>query len=157
MPPADPQPKLLRLLEPLRSTPAGAALFRHLAQALARQEARCQELQQGYAALLDRLLARWEGLLPEASPERLHLELLRLRLQPPVEPGELAELRQLLEEALEEAPARGGAALEEALRPLAAGTQEGAQRPAPPPAARPRPAGPAGPPAGPDEEAPARP
>ncbi len=153
-----PRHRLLRLLEPLRRDRAGKVLYGHLEAILARQEAWCLEVQEAYAALTGLLLERWAQALPEGSPQRLHLRLLQARLQPPLDPDEVAGLRRLLEAHAGELARAGAQALEEALRPLLAELEGGGVPAAPTEAASPRAAantpaeGGGGPAPGPEEQ-----
>lgn len=90
--------KLLLLLNTLRKTESGKLIYKHAEQILRNAEKENNATQQTYSRLLTALL---DGMTRELDPEsekRLPLELLQVRLQPPLCPGEFDTIKSYLDE-----------------------------------------------------------
>ncbi len=92
--------KLLRLLEPLRRSEDGAAVYHYIEQSLRERDQAQQQVEQSYADLVHLLLAAFAHLLPPGSPLLVKLRLLQMRLEPPLAAKDLTQLHEALQAAL---------------------------------------------------------
>ncbi len=90
--------KLLLLLNTLRDTESGKLVYKHAEQIVRNAEKEHNATQQAYSRLLTTLLDRLTDNLEPDSKKRLPLELLQVRLQPPVDSGELDMIASYLDE-----------------------------------------------------------
>jgi len=89
--------KALQILGGLRSTDAGNAIYQHLEHTFESLESTHLELQKAYAGLLTTLLDAYQRQLPTDSPQRVHLQILRIRLTPPLTIADFATLHEEIE------------------------------------------------------------
>lgn len=94
--------KVLRLLEPLKRSESGAAIYGYIEQTLGGLDADCRKSEETYAGLLTLLLDIVARQLPSGSPLQVQLKLLEIRLTPPFTGADLAELRAFLDAHVEE-------------------------------------------------------
>lgn len=92
------QQKILALLEGLRQTAAGRVIHDQVAQMLDAWRKETEASVELYAAIVDLLLDGWALQLDPDAPLRVHLQLLRTRLRPPLHASELDLLRRLVEQ-----------------------------------------------------------
>ncbi len=92
--------KLLRLLEPLRRSEDGAAVYTYIEQALRDRDQTQQQVEHCYADLVSLLLAAFAHVLPSGSPLLVKLRLLQMRLEPPLPAHDLAQLQEALQQTL---------------------------------------------------------
>lgn len=90
--------KIMRLLDGLKQSETGKAIYLHVQRALCDLESSQLEVQQGYSRLLGMLLDAYGKHLPPGSPERIHLTLMQMRLAPPLSTSELNALSEITEE-----------------------------------------------------------
>ena len=90
--------KLLLLLNTLRKTESGELIYRHAEQILHNAEKENTATQQSYSRLLTTLLDGMSSNLEPDSEKRLPLELLQVRLQPPLNSGEVDTIKSYLDE-----------------------------------------------------------
>lgn len=128
--------KILRLLDSLKRSEGGAAIYYYIESALRDAGAGCQQVEQAYASLVTLLLNTLAEHVPQGSPLQVQLKLLELRLQPPLTAPDLKHLQEFLNSHREELAHGAGEAgdiIGSALAPLLASfnLREGASRPAP--------------------------
>lgn len=90
---------ILRLLEPLKGSPAGEVIYNQIARALHDQVREQNRMIRGYAALTQTLLSAFRKNLPKKSLLYLELKLIQKRMQPPISISELATLQRYLKNA----------------------------------------------------------
>lgn len=90
--------KVLRLLEGLKRTEAGVAIFKHIENLLEDSESSHAEIEQAYARILDILLSTYVQYLPSGSSLQVQLKLIQLHLSPPMSASELSILRRSIEQ-----------------------------------------------------------
>lgn len=88
---------LLPLLEQLRHSQTGEAIYSYIKLFIEKNETAQMELQQAYVSLLHTLLKALAAQLPTDSPLRTQLHLISLHLTPPLSKAELETLRNCLE------------------------------------------------------------
>jgi len=91
---------ILRLLEPLRQSPSGNLIYKHVSHAVGEMERNQQKIALGYAAVLHNFINSVRKQLPRSSLLSQELKLIQLRLQPPVSITELASIQAYLKNAL---------------------------------------------------------
>lgn len=84
---------VMRLLEPLNTTPTGSVLFKQVRSTLRESEYAQSKITRGYAALVHTLLGIYRKQLPKNSLLNLELRLVQQRLAPPITLGELGALQ----------------------------------------------------------------
>jgi diguanylate cyclase (GGDEF)-like protein len=113
--------KILRMLDSLRTSPAGNLIYRQvegLLDDIASSHLRSEVV---YAGFINVLLDAYCNRLPEGSSQYLQLRLLQARMQPPLTPVELEKLSEFINqvaEQIEDNIAIEPALLNEALKPL---------------------------------------
>ncbi|MFO7603295.1 MAG: GGDEF domain-containing protein [Gammaproteobacteria bacterium] len=90
---------ILRMLEPLKGSPAGTIIYEQITRALHDQVRQQNRMIRGYAALSQTLLSAFRKNLPKKSLLYLELKLIQKRMQPPISLGELATLQAYLNNA----------------------------------------------------------
>lgn len=141
--------KVLRLLEELQQSGAGALILRQVRRVLNDAEAEHAQTQELYAGVVGALLDAYASRLEPGSPALLETRLLRKCLQPPLTPSDLAAVRELVERQaaqLAQSPDAGAEAFRAAFAPLCdalgmvpatprggAGAEAAAEAPPPPP------------------------
>ncbi len=88
---------VLRLLDPLKSSPAGNVVFKQVAHVLREVEHTQDKISRGYASVLHSLLGVFRQQLPKDSLLYLELRLVQKRLHPPITLSELATLQTYIE------------------------------------------------------------
>jgi len=115
--------KILRLLESLKQSEGGAAIYNYVEQVIRDGETNCHQIEHTYANLLSLLLDTLAQYLPQGSTLQVQLKLLELRLHPPLATADLNYLQEFLSTHAEDF-ARGaqeaGDVIETALSPLLA-------------------------------------
>lgn len=86
--------KVLRLLEALTNTPAGALIHQQIARILEDEDKVHFEVEQAYASLIFTLLDAYAQRLRSDSTLHIQTKLLQQRLQPPLSISELQVLRE---------------------------------------------------------------
>lgn len=115
--------KILRLLEALRHTDAGAVIYRQVESMLLDLQGEQGDTQAAYATITNHLLEAYIKALPQGSPLQLHLRLLQNQLQPPLSFAELQALRTSFELLPEQQGSEQGmdvSLLSQAIQPLLA-------------------------------------
>ena len=92
--------KILSLLGGLRQSAAGRVVHDQVAQMLDAWQRETEESIELYAAIIDLLLDGWALQLAPDSPLRVHLQLLRTRLRPPLHASEFDRMRELVAQLL---------------------------------------------------------
>ncbi len=82
-------PKTLHLLQALKSTQTGAAIYEHVQNVLEDFETGAQQTQQAYLDLIQLLLEELAKQLPADSPLLIHLKLIKMRLALPLSLSEI--------------------------------------------------------------------
>ncbi|MFQ5487991.1 MAG: diguanylate cyclase [Gammaproteobacteria bacterium] len=82
-------PKALHLLQALKSTQTGAAIYEHVQDILEDFESGAQQTQQAYLELIQLLLEELAKQLPADSPRLIHLKLIKMRLALPLSISEI--------------------------------------------------------------------
>lgn len=90
---------ILRMLEPLKGSPAGKIIFDQISRALNDQVREQNRMIRGYAALTQTLLNAFRKNLPKKSLLYLELKLIQKRMMPPISLGELATLQRYIKNA----------------------------------------------------------
>ncbi len=90
--------KVLRLLEGLKRTEAGEAIFSHIEGLLEDSESSHADIEQAYARILDILLSTYAQYLPAGSSMQVQLKLIQMHLIPPMSASELITLRRSIEQ-----------------------------------------------------------
>lgn len=93
--------KVLRLLEGLKRSEAGAAIFKHIERLLEDSEATHAEVEQAYASILEILLSAYARHLPNGSQLQVQLKLIQMHITPPLSASELSTLRRSIEQYAE--------------------------------------------------------
>lgn len=88
---------VLRLLDPLKASPAGNVIFKQVAHVLREVEHTQEKISLGYASVLHTLLNVFRKQLPKDSLLYLELKLVQKRLHPPITLSELATLKTYIE------------------------------------------------------------
>lgn len=88
--------KVLRLLDSLKRSEGGAAIYNYIEQVIRDTEANCLHVEHAYASLLSLLIDTLAHHLPPGSPLQIQLKLLELRLLPPLVPADLKYLQEFL-------------------------------------------------------------
>ena len=83
---------ILRMLDTLKTTPAGSVLYKQISHALLDYQRNQNKLSYGYAALAHMLMNAYRKSLPRHSLLYLELKIMQKRLLPPVGLSELAAL-----------------------------------------------------------------
>lgn len=94
--------KVLRLLEPLTNTPAGALIHKQIARILQDEDTVHFEVEQAYASLIFTLLDAYTQRLRSDSTLPIQAKLLQQRLQPPLSISELQVLREFTDMCAEQ-------------------------------------------------------
>ncbi|MFQ5469437.1 MAG: GGDEF domain-containing protein [Gammaproteobacteria bacterium] len=89
--------KVLKLLDSLKESQVGAAVYQHIEQMLDSNENNYFNTLNGYAELLNELLDCYTQILPQDSIYIPHIKLLKLRLTPPVSISEINGLLKYIE------------------------------------------------------------
>lgn len=89
--------KVLRLLDALRQSPAGAVIYRQVERMLDELVASSHQVQQAYAEIAGTLLDAYAEHLHRGSPLQVQVKLLRTRLQPPLAVSDLQALKQYID------------------------------------------------------------
>ena len=87
---------ILRLLDPLKGSPAGKVIYNQISRALHDQVHQQNRMIRGYAALTQTLLSAFRKNLPKKSLLYLELKLVQKRMMPPISISELATLQRYL-------------------------------------------------------------
>ena len=82
-------PRALQLLQALKGSHAGAAIFEHVENILEDYESSSQQTQQAYLELIHVLLDEFGRQLPADSPLLIHLKLIKMRLGSPLGASEI--------------------------------------------------------------------
>ncbi len=90
---------ILRLLDPLKGSPAGKIIFDQISRALQDQVRQQNNMIRGYAALSQTLLSAFRKNLPKKSLLYLELKLIQKRMMPPISLSELSNLQSYLHNA----------------------------------------------------------
>lgn len=90
--------KVLRLLEGLKRTEAGEAIFKHIEGLLEDSESSHADIEHAYARILDILLSTYAQYLPAGSSLQVQLKLIQMHLTPPMSASELSTLRRSIEQ-----------------------------------------------------------
>ncbi len=90
--------KIMRLLDGLRKSATGKAIYAHVQRALCDLESSHMDVQNGYANLLSRLLDAYGKHLDPDSPEKVDLTLMQMSLTPPLSISEINALKGITEE-----------------------------------------------------------
>jgi len=90
--------KLLRLIEPLRSTPAGSVIYRQVEDMLDDIASSHLQAEIAYSGFVNVLLEAFLTHLTPGSSHYVQLKLLQARLQPPLTPTELVTLGDFIEQ-----------------------------------------------------------
>ena len=90
---------IMRLLEPLKDSPAGKVIFEQITRALQDQVREQNRMIRAYAALSQTLLSAFRKNLPKQSLLYLELKLIQKRMLPPISLTELANLQRYLKSA----------------------------------------------------------
>ncbi len=88
--------KLMRLLDPLRASPAGSVIHRQVEAMLEEIAADHLKAEIAYSGFVNVLLESYLSLLPPGSSPYVQLKLLQARLQPPLTPTELSILSEFV-------------------------------------------------------------
>lgn len=88
--------KLLRLLDSLKRSEAGATIYNYIEQVIRDTEANCHQVEHAYANVLTLLLDTLAQQLPPGSPLQVQLKLLQLRLLPPLATADIKLLQDFL-------------------------------------------------------------
>lgn len=88
--------KLLALLEGLKKSPAGAALYQQIERLVGETEQTYNRITRAYASLALVLIETYRAQLPRDTRLYLDLQIVQQRLKPPVSLAELASLRRYL-------------------------------------------------------------
>jgi signal transduction histidine kinase len=96
---ADGVEHILRLLEPLKGSPAGKVIYDQISRALQDQVKEQNRMIRAYAALAQTLLNAFRKNLPKKSLLYLELKLIQKRMLPPISLTELANLQRYLKNA----------------------------------------------------------
>ncbi len=113
--------KILRMLDSLRTSPAGNLIYRQVEGLLDDIASSHLRSEMVYAGFLNVLLDAYCNRLPEGSSRYLQLRLLQARIQPPLTLVELEKLSEFINqvaEQIEDNMAIEPALLNEALKPL---------------------------------------
>jgi len=89
--------KLLRLLDALRQSPAGAVIYRQVERMLREMTETHLGVQQAYAGIANTLLDVYAQHLHPGSPLQVQVKLLAARLQPPLSVPDLHALRDYID------------------------------------------------------------
>jgi len=119
--------RILKLLEPLNTSPSGEKLYGHIRLNLEQLELGQLESEQAYLNLLDLLLDAAATALPKESPQHVELQLMRLGLVPGLSTEEIKNLEQQIIQIMDgqsDAPGEKNSFLERALQPLASRVNE---------------------------------
>jgi len=92
---------VLRLLDPLRQTPSGNLVYKHVSHAVGEMERNQQKIALGYAAVLHNFINGIRKQLPRSSLLYQELKLVQQRMQPPITITELAAIQAYLKNALQ--------------------------------------------------------
>jgi diguanylate cyclase (GGDEF)-like protein len=90
--------KLLRLLAPLRSSPAGDLIYRQVEAMLDEIATNHLKAEIAYAGFVNLLLESFNAHQTPGSSHYLQIKLLQARLQPPLTPGELNILSEFIDQ-----------------------------------------------------------
>ncbi len=93
-----PARKIIRLLDGLRQSVTGKAIYAHVQRTLCDFESSQMDVQDGYAKLLSMLLDAYGKHLDPGSPEKVDLKLMQMRLAPPLSVSEINALKGITEE-----------------------------------------------------------
>ena len=96
---ADGIEQILRLLDPLKGSPAGKVILNQISHALHDQVRQQNQMIRGYAALSQTLLNAFRKNLPKKSLLYLELKLIQKRMLPPISIAEIATLQRYLKNA----------------------------------------------------------
>lgn len=111
--------KILRLIEALRQSEAGALIYNQVESMLLDLQTESGDVQTAYAAIAAGLLDAWVRMLPAGHSLQVQLRLLQNQLQPPLSHAELQALRLSIDRLPEQAsPDLDPAVLAQAVRPL---------------------------------------
>jgi diguanylate cyclase (GGDEF)-like protein len=113
--------KLLRLLDPLRRSPAGNVIFRQVEGMLDDIASNHLKLEIAYSGFVNVLLDAFLSHLAQGSSRFVQVKLLQARLQPPLTPNELDTLSEFIDHCADQVrdTAEGDSLyLEEAISPL---------------------------------------
>ena len=75
-------PKVLRLLDGLNRNEEGTIVFQHIQRLLEAYDTTRVEIEESYTNLLGILLEGYAKLLPDRSPDKIHIRLLQKGLWP---------------------------------------------------------------------------
>jgi hypothetical protein len=90
--------KLLRLIEPLRRSPAGSVIFRQVECMLEDIASSHLKVEIAYSGFVSVLLNAFLSQLSPGSSRYIQVKLLQARLQPPLTPTELGTLSEFVEQ-----------------------------------------------------------
>ncbi|MFQ5643376.1 MAG: diguanylate cyclase [Thiogranum sp.] len=90
--------KVLRLLDAVRRSPAGAVIYHQVERMLQDVLKSQKATEQVYSILINQLLSAYIGHLREGSPLHMQVRLLQVRLQPPLAAGDLEALRDYIDQ-----------------------------------------------------------
>ena len=113
--------KLLRLLDPLRRSPAGNVIFRQVEGMLDDIASNHLKLEIAYSGFVNVLLDAFLSHLAQGSSRFVQVKLLQARLQPPLTPNELDTLSEFIDHCADQVRDTAGVDslyLEEAISPL---------------------------------------
>jgi len=114
--------RLSRILESLKNSPSGSALLQHIASITEQFDNENQQVQNAYSDLIRELIGNLCTDIPQDSPINTHLQLILLRLTPPLSASEITaiqkSLRQPLQDKSQDANKLEQASLNDALNTL---------------------------------------
>ncbi len=89
--------KVLRLLEGLKGSASGDAVYSHVSHLLNEAASLYSDVERAYASIVYMLLDAYAARVPPGSPLQVQLKLLQQHLQPPLTVSELQVLRNYVE------------------------------------------------------------
>ncbi|HHH35500.1 MAG TPA: GGDEF domain-containing protein [Gammaproteobacteria bacterium] len=87
-------PRALHLLQALKTSRTGAAIYEHVQDMLEAFEHGTRQTQLAYLELIQALLEELSRHLPPEAPQLIHLKLVKMRLAMPLSPGEIRAIAE---------------------------------------------------------------
>lgn len=92
---------VLRILEPLKNSPNGNLLYRHVTHTLIELERNQAKISLGYATILHNFIVSLRKHLPKTSMLNIELKIIQQRLRPPITMTEMAAIQNYLRKAID--------------------------------------------------------